>query len=76
MAVDPSLQAAVDRLLAFTAAPERLAYSPREAAELLSISRDTVYNLMRDGALPSVKLGGSRRIRRADLIALLADGTP
>jgi excisionase family DNA binding protein len=32
-----------------------------EAMTFLSISRPTIYNLIRDGSLPSVTLGKSRR---------------
>ncbi|TMR00148.1 helix-turn-helix domain-containing protein [Actinomadura soli] len=35
---------------------------PERAAVLLSIGRTKVYELMRSGALPSVRFGGSRRI--------------
>ena len=53
--------------------PARLAYSPAEAAVALGMSRSKVYELMADGTLPSLTLGRSRRIRVADLDALLAD---
>lgn len=33
-----------------------------DVAELLQISRSTVYNLMNRGLLPSIKIGRSRRI--------------
>jgi excisionase family DNA binding protein len=38
-----------------------------EAAEQLRVGRDRVFELMRTGQLKSVKIGGSRRIRAADL---------
>jgi excisionase family DNA binding protein len=38
-----------------------------EAARFLSIGRSSIYVLMRDGALPSVKVGRSRRVRTSDL---------
>lgn len=41
--------------------------TPEEAAEELRVGRDRVYQLMKTGELPSVKLGASRRIRAADL---------
>ena len=37
-------------------------YSPTEAAEAMGISRSTIYALMRDGSLSSMKIGGSRKI--------------
>ncbi|WP_413757769.1 helix-turn-helix domain-containing protein [Streptomyces sp. MMBL 11-3] len=51
------------------AAPDRLLYTPEEAAEVLSYGRSTVYELMAEGALKHVKRGRSRRIRRSDLEA-------
>ena len=54
------------------AAPEPpLAYSPGDAARMLGCSRDTIYTLMRRGELQSYKVGGMRRIKRSDLLALL-----
>ncbi|MET8401798.1 helix-turn-helix domain-containing protein [Streptomyces sp900116325] len=53
-----------------TAAPvDRLLYKPEEAAEALAIGRSTVYELMADGSLKYIKLGRTRRIRRADIEA-------
>lgn len=49
---------------------DRLAHSPSEAAELLGISRAKLYLLLDDGTLPSFKLGRSRRIPHAALVAL------
>jgi excisionase family DNA binding protein len=40
-----------------------------EAAHELRVCRATVYALLQAGDLPSVQLGRSRRIRRADLEA-------
>jgi excisionase family DNA binding protein len=50
----------------------RLAFSPHEAAELLGISRDLVFDLLRTGQLKSVKAGRRRLISRANLDAFLA----
>jgi excisionase family DNA binding protein len=41
---------------------ERKSVRPREAAQLLGVSRDTVYVLMRAGRLRSVKAGRARLI--------------
>jgi excisionase family DNA binding protein len=41
---------------------EKLLYSPREAAELLSISRTKLYELMAAGDICSIRVGRSRRI--------------
>jgi len=42
-----------------------------EVAHLLRLSRSKVYVLMSNGELPSVKLGGSRRIKLRSLKELL-----
>ncbi|HZN72699.1 MAG TPA: helix-turn-helix domain-containing protein [Micromonosporaceae bacterium] len=44
---------------------EKLLLTPEEAAEILSVGRSTVYDLMRLRLLRSVKLGKSRRIPAA-----------
>ncbi|MGH8868826.1 MAG: helix-turn-helix domain-containing protein [Actinomycetes bacterium] len=41
---------------------ERLLLKADEAAEVLGLSRRTVYMLMAAGSLQSVKIGGCRRI--------------
>lgn len=46
---------------------DRLAVTAEEAAEMLGIGRSAVYDLMRSHALPSVKIGRSRRIPLASL---------
>jgi excisionase family DNA binding protein len=43
-------------------AHERLLHTPVQAAELLSIGRTTVHNLMASGELRSIKIGKSRRV--------------
>ena len=43
-------------------AGEKLLLRPEEAAELLSIGRSKVYELIRTGELVSVRIGASRRI--------------
>ncbi|WP_239348322.1 helix-turn-helix domain-containing protein [Frankia sp. Cj5] len=40
-----------------------------EAADLLGVSRATVYELLNAGQLESVRIGRSRRIPRAALVA-------
>lgn len=44
-----------------------------EAVDLIKISKTTLYEMVKDGRLPSVKLPGVRRvfIRRSDLEALI-----
>jgi excisionase family DNA binding protein len=46
---------------------EELLLTPEAAAEVLSVGRTTVYWLMREGRLPSVRIGRSRRIPAAAL---------
>lgn len=41
---------------------EQLLYRPKEAAKVLGIGRDKLYDLMRSGRLDSVKDGGARFI--------------
>lgn len=42
-----------------------------EAAKWLTVSDRTVYRLMREGKLATVKIGGSTRIRESELIRYL-----
>lgn len=44
-----------------------------EATELLKISKTTIYEMVKDGRLPSVRLPGVRRVfvRRSDLEGLI-----
>ncbi len=48
-------------------------FTPAEAARYLRVSRQTIYNYMEQGLLKyyEFKSGGGRRVRRADLDALL-----
>lgn len=46
---------------------ERLAYSVNEAARLTGLSRDLLYDQMRRGNLPCVKIGRRRLITRQHL---------
>ncbi|GHE65906.1 helix-turn-helix domain-containing protein [Streptomyces vinaceus] len=46
------------------------------AAELLSLGRSTIYELMASGELPFVKVGRARRIRRTDIDAFAAQLRP
>jgi excisionase family DNA binding protein len=47
---------------------DKLLYRPKEAALVLGIGRDKLYDLMRSGRLRSVKDGGARFIT-ADALA-------
>jgi excisionase family DNA binding protein len=48
---------------------EQLLYRPEEVAKLLGIGRTRVFELMKTGELPSVKIGASRRITRQAVVA-------
>jgi excisionase family DNA binding protein len=52
---------------------ESLLYTIKQTATLLNIGRSTVYNLMDQGKLASVKVGGSRRITRQAIIKYVED---
>jgi excisionase family DNA binding protein len=41
---------------------DKLLYTPVEAAHALGMSRSTIYLLMANGDVPSVRIGASRRI--------------
>jgi excisionase family DNA binding protein len=51
----------------------QLALSVREAAELLGVSKDTIYDQVKAQAIPYRKLGGRVVIPRAALEKWLAD---
>lgn len=48
---------------------DKLLLTPEEAAELLSVGRSTIYDLIRLNMVRSVKIGRARRIPRAALVA-------
>lgn len=50
----------------------RLAYSMKDAAAALGLSRSTLYKLISHGELPAVRIGGRRLIAASDLKALIA----
>ncbi len=68
--VREAVEAAIGDRLAHST--EKLAYSPAEAADLVSVSRAHFYSLMGRGEIPSLVLGRSRRIRREALLSYLA----
>jgi excisionase family DNA binding protein len=53
------------------AGPERIAYSVDEAAAVLGIARETIYELIRTGQLRSRKAGSRRIIGRHHLLEFL-----
>lgn len=46
-----------------------LLFTPEDVARTLSLGRPKVYDLMREGKLRSIKVGGSRRITARALVA-------
>ncbi len=50
---------------------DRMLYKVGDVAGLLSLSRSKVYELIRSGVLPSVRIDGCRRVRGADLRAFV-----
>jgi excisionase family DNA binding protein len=50
---------------------EPLAYTVKDAARVLGVSRGMLYELMATGELPSTKLGSRRLIRREAIVSLL-----
>jgi excisionase family DNA binding protein len=56
-----------------TSGPEPEAVAIPAASRVLGISRTKLYELIGNGALPSVKIGRRRLVRPAAIRALLAD---
>jgi excisionase family DNA binding protein len=56
--------------------PATMLVTVEETAAQLRIARRRVFEMIRDGSLPSVKIGRSRRIRSADLAAHVANLVP
>jgi excisionase family DNA binding protein len=50
---------------------EKLAYTIPEAAAACGLGRTTIYELIKRGELPLVKVGGRSLVRRQDLEAML-----
>jgi excisionase family DNA binding protein len=48
-------------------AVDKLLYTPVEAAHALGVGRSTIYVLVANGDVPSVRIGSSRRIPTEDL---------
>ena len=46
---------------------DKMLYTLTDVAAALSVGRSKVYELVRSGALPSVRIGGSRRVRGEEL---------
>jgi excisionase family DNA binding protein len=62
--------------MTFEQPPGKLLLTVEEAAALLGIKRTLTYELIRSGALASVRVGRLRRIRYSDLDAYAAGLAP
>ncbi len=51
-------------------------YTPEDAAEALRCTPRTIYNYLRKGYMPGVKIGGRWKILEKDLEEFLRNGTP
>lgn len=51
---------------------DQLAYTVRQVAHLLSVTPPTVYRMIKEGELPSVRIGSSIRVPADALIEYLA----
>ena len=56
-------------------APDAMTLSVRETADPLGVGRNTVYDLIRAGDLPHLRIGRSIRIPRQQLAAWIAART-
>lgn len=53
---------------------ERLAYSINEAARILSLGRTSIYALIKEGRLETVKLGRRTLVKAVSIRALIGEG--
>jgi excisionase family DNA binding protein len=60
---------------AIARAEQRLVYSILEAAYALNLSRATLYRLLAEGKIASIKIGSRRLILRSSIDDLLRGGT-
>ncbi len=54
--------------------PDRLSYSMSEAARAVGLSQATLFRLVKDGKLETVKIGSRTLVTRVELERLLAQG--
>lgn len=54
---------------------DRLLYTVDEACDLLAIRRTTMFALLKDGTIPSVRIGRARRIHRDAITDFAHTGT-
>ena len=51
-------------------------YTLDEVAEILKVTKRTLYNYVKAGKLPAVKMGKYRRVSEESLQAFISNGTP
>jgi len=51
----------------------KLAYKPAKAADLLEVSRTTMYDWIAQGKVRAVEINGQRRVPHAELVRLVSD---
>lgn len=56
--------------------PDKLLYSPNNAAHALDVSRSTIYELMKAGLIAFVAFSNERRIPAAEVKRLAVEGIP
>mgnify|MGYP003593111783 FL=1 len=60
----------------FTEVPlDQLLYTVDDACKLLGVKRTTMFALLKNGTVPSVRIGRSRRIHRDAIVAFAETGT-
>ena len=55
---------------------EKMLFTVKETAEMLSVSRNRVYELIYAEQLASIKIGRSRRVSRASILRFVESATP
>ena len=55
---------------------EKFAFSLKEAGQVLGLSRSTLYKLIGEGRIPTIRVGGRRLIEKTALEWFLADLRP
>lgn len=72
-AAGPSAATSTDDGTRFTGpGAEARLLTAHEVAELLGVSHEYVWQLSREGRIPTIRLGRARRYRRASILAWLA----
>lgn len=56
-----------------TTMDDRMLYRVADVAEMLSLSKSKVYELIRCGSLPSIRIDSCRRVRGVDLRQFVDD---